>query len=114
MLIWAIKKFFRVVRQSIILSLLFALSVAIGLLIFSIFYNWYLPKPRIERAVDFELENAIFRHQGKEILRHELVSTVNLFDKISESLHYGQEYLISLVIDLPESDNNFEIGVYRN
>ena len=36
---------------------------------------------------------------------------MNLFDDPTETLHYGQEYSISLLFDLPESDANFDIGI---
>lgn len=113
MLIWALKKTVKVVRQSIILSLLFYVALVISLFLFYIFYNWYLPKAKYERTVDFELQNAIYRQSGtKEIVYHELVANVNLFDKIGETLHYGQEYSIYMVLDVPESDNNFDIGMF--
>ena len=112
MLIWAIKKTFMVARQSIILSLLFYVSLLISLLVFYVFYNWYLPRPRYERLVDFELQNTVYMHKNAEVLHSELVAHVNLFDRIGESFHYGQEYTISLVMDVPESENNFQIGMF--
>lgn len=42
----------------------------------------------------------------------ELLAVVNLFDKNSETLHHGQEYSISLIIELPESDFNFDLGMF--
>lgn len=94
------------------MSLLFVLSTIIAVFIFYVFYQWYLPKPRFERSVDFELQNVIYKQPNREIMQHELVSTINLFDKASETLHYGQEYHISLVLEVPESDNNFDIGMF--
>ena len=112
MLIWTLKKTFQVVRQSIILSLLFTLSVFLAIIVFTIFYNWYLPIPKYERTVDFELQNTIYRQYNKEAVLQELVSNVNLFDRLTETLHHGQEYSIYMILDVPESDNNFDIGKF--
>jgi hypothetical protein len=39
-----------------------------------------------------------------------MLGIVSLFDDMAETLHYGQEYTISIVIELPESDMNFNAG----
>ncbi|CAF0795164.1 unnamed protein product [Brachionus calyciflorus] len=102
MYLWAVKKLYQVVRQSFVLSSLFALSVLIGIFLYSLFYNWYLPTARIKRYIDFGVSDT---HQ-------ELIGEVNLFDRPTETLHYGQEYSINLLLDLPESDLNFDLGMF--
>lgn len=42
----------------------------------------------------------------------ELVANVNLFDRQGDSLHSGQEYSLALIMDVPESDWNFDIGMF--
>lgn len=87
-----------------------------------------MPVARIEKSIDFELKNTILNARGSLInpqvrdlpvgigaYHHhsvELVANVNLFDKPGESLHYGQEYSLALVLDVPESDWNFELGMF--
>jgi hypothetical protein len=113
----ALRTIFRVVRQSVILSLLLYISFVIALLFFYLFYNWYLPKAKYEHNVDFQLQpvfNRIstgsFSSRQEYLSYYELVGYVNLFNSITETLSYGQEYSIQLLMDLPESDNNFDLG----
>lgn len=111
MLLWILRKLLKVVRHSLFLSLLFCVSVCLTVVVYCLFYNWYLPKAKLQRHVLFELENTIYKMaNGQEFMHHELVGYVNLFNDPSETLHYGQEYAITLHMDLPESDFNFEIG----
>ena len=69
----------------------------------------------MQRNVDFEINDVVYKHShdNREFLHAELISYVNLFEDPSETLHYGQEYTISLMFDLPESDVNFDIGKPR-
>ena len=39
-----------------------------------------------------------------------LIGSADLFSSGFEKFHCGQEYTISLILDLPESDLNFDIG----
>ena len=113
MLFWLFRKLVKLVRHSLFLSLLFIVSICLTLIIYSIFYNWYLPKARLQRNVLFEMDDAVYKvANGREFIHSELVGVVNLFNDPSETLHYGQEYSVTLKMDLPESDSNFEIGMF--
>lgn len=98
---WILRKLSQLVQQSFVLSLLFCLSALISILLYSLFYNWYLPKPFINRPIDFGLYPP-----------NELIGEVSLFDRPSHTLHQGQEYRINLQLDLPESDLNFDLGMF--
>lgn len=98
---WILKKISHLLHQSFVLSLLFCLSTLISILLYSLFYNWYLPRPHITRSIDFGLYPP-----------SELIGEVSLFDRPSYTLHQGQEYKISLLLDLPESDLNFDLGMF--
>lgn len=89
-----------------------------------------MPTAKIEKNIDFELKTTLlnpraYQNQAVRDLpssglvygqqyHHaiELVGNVNLFDKQGESLHYGQEYSLALVMDVPESDWNFDLGMF--
>lgn len=123
MLYLILKKLARLARQSIVLSLLFYLSLLLSIFVYYLFYNWYVPKAKLEKPIEFELRT--LNHKRVTSLginnngdnydaaqQNELIASVNLFDRIGDSLHYGQEYSLTLVLDLPESDWNFELGMF--
>lgn len=110
MIIWFLKKLVTVVRQSIFLSFLLIISIGLSIFIYSIFYNWYLPKAKFERNVLFQLFDLSNKnYQGGPVL----VGEADLFTGSDiDKFHFGQDYTISLVLDLPESDLNFDIGLF--
>jgi hypothetical protein len=112
MLIWLLKNSLKVARHSIVLSLLFYASVCLAASIYYLFYNWYLPRALIQRKVNLEIQNSIQRYQ-RDALSYDMIGVVSLFDDMAETLHYGQEYAISLVIEMPESEINFDTGKLR-
>jgi hypothetical protein len=112
MLIWSIKKILKLVRHSIILSLILYISLCISLFVYYLFYNWYLPKANFQRNVQFELNSIHYRQHNKEFIHSELISHVYLFDDNTETLYPGQEYTFTLHLELPESDLNFNIGIF--
>jgi hypothetical protein len=112
MLIWSIKKILKLVRHSIILSLILYISFCISLFVYYLFYNWYLPKANFQRNVPFELNNIHYRQHNKDFIHSELISHVYLFDDNSETLYSGQVYTFTLHLELPESDLNFNIGIF--
>lgn len=127
MLIWLLKKFLKLVRHSLVLSSLFYLSLLISLLLYHLFYQWYMPIAKIEKNIDFELKTSLYSRSNQGIrdiptggsiygqqYHHstELVANLNLFDRPGESLHYGQEYSLALVLEVPESDWNFDLGMF--
>jgi hypothetical protein len=124
MLVWLLKKLIRLVRHSLVLTSLFYLSLLVAILIYYIFYQWYIPKAKLEKNIEFELKSGAHfykqiaqqqqqqqQHNGV-VPHHELVANVNLFDRLGDSLHYGQEYSLTLVMDVPESDWNFDLGMF--
>lgn len=139
MLVWLLKTVLKLVRHSLVLSWLLFLSTLIALVVYHLFYQWYMPKARIEKGIEFELKTAVIYprqqphaayHQANRDLSSmppmgalpppasyyqytaELVAHVNLFDRQGDSLHSGQEYSLALVMDVPESDWNFDIGMF--
>lgn len=112
MIAWSLRKLFSVVRHSIILSFFLYISTCVSLFLFIVFYNWYLPKVYFERNVDLEIQNSLYSINNKDFLTKELVGHAYLFDGTSDSLHANQEYSISLIMDLPESDINFDVGMF--
>jgi hypothetical protein len=112
MIVWSLKKLFSLVRHSIILSFFLYISTCVALFLFIVFYNWYLPKVNFERNVDLEIQNSLYSINNKDFLTKELVGHAYLFDGTSDSLYTNQEYSISLIMDLPESDINFDVGMF--
>lgn len=136
MLVWLLKTLLKIVRHSLVLSSLFYLSVLIALLIYHLFYQWYMPKAKIERNIEFELKlpPPVYPHEATattsmpppyaaqpyyynphhhyQHFTAELIAHVSLFERQGESLHSGQEYSLALALEVPESEANFEIGMF--
>lgn len=113
MVIWSLKKLIIIARHSILLSFLLYVSACLAIFLSMIFYNWYLPKSSFRRDVDLEIQNTHYNINSKDfIFKKELIGHVYLFDSSSDSFQSNQEYTISLIIDLPESDINFDVGMF--
>ena len=62
---------------------------------------------KFERNVLFQLHDSY----NKNYNGPPLIGSADLFSNGFEKFHFGQEYSISLILDLPESDSNFDIGI---
>ena len=98
-------------KQSIVVSLLLYVSVCVSLLAYVLFYNWYMPKASWDRSLAFHMHTIVNKDAG--VWRSELTTDVFIFDDPSESFVLGQEYALTLNMDVAESDLNFEIGLRK-
>ena len=44
--------------------------------------------------------------------QYELIGSADLFNEKGPILYMGQEYTIKLELDVPESERNFDIGIF--
>ena len=98
------------IRHSMFLSWLLYLSVCFTVIIYHWFYQWYIPQGEFKKNIVFELKCI---NPNETIKEYELVGLVNLFDEYNGILlSIGQEYKFILELDVPESESNFNIGIF--
>lgn len=95
-----LKETYKLIQISFNLLWLTNLSLLLTLLIYSSFYNWYLPKDSIDYKINFELN------------KNELISEDIYLNSNEHNLHSGQEYSFKLKLLVPESEYNFDIGLF--
>ncbi len=98
-----------IVKQSIFLSWLLYLSVCIGCLTYYWFYKWYIPIGKFNSDLMFELQRL---NTNSNQSFYELKTELDLFDQNGVVIHPGQYYSFKLNIEVPESDSNFDIGLF--
>jgi hypothetical protein len=127
MFCWLLKQIPTAICHGIFVSVLFVSALFISILVYSWFYSWYMPVAQIKRPISFELHQYQYSISSFQIMttdhkpllmksyQNELVGNVDIFGGFStviETLHYGQEYSISLELKVSESDQNFDIGIF--
>ena len=91
-------------RHTFFLSTLFSLSILLAFLSYSAFYSSYVSFGTIERQLNFQLQ------KKPESMSYELIAVINLNDVTRQTLQQGQEYAVSLILHVAESETNFNIG----
>lgn len=103
------RKSMKILRHSLFLSWLLYISICVTFIIYYWFYTWYVPKAESKSDVVFELQQISDYHARKQF---ELIGNVDLIDFNGQLLQSGQEYSFILNIEVPESDANFDIGLF--
>jgi hypothetical protein len=103
------RKLIQILKHSVFVSWILYTSIYVSLIIYYWFYTWYLPQANIESNIMFELQYSN-SPQGKK--QYELLGSVDLFNRNGQILSSGQEYSFILELTVPESDSNFEIGIF--
>ncbi len=99
----------RLAKQSIVVSILLYVSLCISLLTYMLFYNYFMPKASWDRSLAFHLHTLVNKETG--LWRPELSTEVLIFEDPTESFATSQAYALTLVLEVAESDLNFEIGL---
>jgi hypothetical protein len=100
-------KIIHIIKQSVFLSWLLYLSICIGCLIYYWFYKWYIPIGKYNSDVVFELQKLNTIENS-----YELITEIDLFDQNGPIINAGQYYSFKLDLEVPESDSNFDIGLF--
>jgi hypothetical protein len=99
MILFIFKRIYKLIQTSLNLICLINVSIFLTLLVYYLFYNWYLPKDNVKFKINFELVK-------NELLSH------NIYLNTNYNLHSGQEYVFKLKLLVPESDYNFNVGLF--
>ena len=92
-------------QQSIFLSWLLYISVCLAIISYHWFCTWYLPKYEFQTNLEFEIQSL-----NKN---YELITSVELLDGNREVfMQLSQEYKFILELDVPTSEQNFNIGIF--
>ena len=103
-------KLLNALRQTFFLLILFGVSILLAFLAYSAFYSWYVPYGTIQRQLNFQLQKSPVKILNKESMNYELIAVMNLNDETRKTLQQGQEYAVSLILHVAESEANFNIG----
>ncbi len=96
-------------KHSLFLSWLLYISICVTFITYHWFYSYYLPEAKIQSNIMFELQ---YKNTPESIKQYELLGAVDLLSENGQLLCSGQEYSFILELDVPESDSNFEIGIF--
>ncbi len=112
MAFWIFRKGIDVLKHSLFVSWLLYLSICLTCVIYYWFYNWYVPIGKFNSNIIFELQHYQNNLIDKSNFEYELVGSIDLFDQHGPVIHAGQEYTFRLNLEVPESDANFDIGLF--
>ena len=103
----SLKALKNILKHSIFVTWILYTSVYVSLILYYWFYTWYIPKAIFKSNVMFELKNLDPINK-----QYELVGAAELYNENGPALQMGQEYKFMLELEVPESDKNFEIGIF--
>lgn len=104
-------KYFRrltkIIKHCLFVSWILYTSIYVSMIIYYWFYTWYIPRAQFSTNVMFELQTIDPINK-----QYELIGSADLFNEKGPILYLGQEYTIKLELDVPESERNFDIGIF--
>jgi hypothetical protein len=102
-----LRRLTKIIKHCLFVSWILYTSIYVSVIIYYWFYTWYIPRAQFSTNVMFELQTIDPINK-----QYELIGSADLFNEKGPILYMGQEYTIKLELDVPESEKNFDIGIF--